>query len=112
MFKVDITRFDPFSIVKYQRSFWADGLTIGKGVLAGCLTATALILKVSRHLLDVKTNLLLPNRVSANKDNLAILGVVYVVVTTAAGFTSHSLEKFEKAELLLRFAKLSNLPPK
>ena len=98
--------FDPFSIPKYHRVFW-DGAVKSKKILTGCLVLTPLWLKTMRFVLDVKTNLILPARFSADRDTMVIAALVYTAFTITVGFGTHRYRE----ELKLKFPPQPSASP-
>jgi len=96
--------FDPFSIPKYHRVFWQENEPMGKKILAGCVTLVAAGVEASRFLLDVKTNLIFPNRFSAHLDTAAVAAVTYIAFTVIVGFGRYRLNETERQELLRRLS--------
>ncbi len=102
MSKVHFSSFDPFSVFKYHAACWTESSKDAKMTLVAGLAVETILVLALRYFLNIKSNLILPNRVSHYADSAVILAVIYIALTAIFGFVIRTHKKNEKAELLTK----------
>ncbi len=102
MSKVNFASFDPFSAFKYHAAFWRESSRDIKMIVFATLAVETIVVLAGRYFLNVKFNLILPNRASHYADSTVILALFYIAITAILGFRIRTDRKTEKAELITK----------